>query len=207
MFLKTSQSGYTRNGEQFARGSFLIVFSHNQYKWESQNNTPHVDLHGQTFDVASGDGFVVQKTCRCAGTDLYINGRKIDTFAPGDELPNVPSYYLRYCPVHSGEYKTMPTELSRKLYACVRHVSLRQMGHWMIGSARIAGQSVTCSGAYGSDGLTRDYEELNADARAKVTELPADLIETFWKGGGHNTSGNEAPAMREWALKTLKGGK
>ena len=141
MFIRQSQSGYDRSGEQFARGSFLMFFSHNPYKWAEEN--------GKTFH-------------------------------------------------------DFPAALKGKLYACVRHVYLHQLGHWMMGTARIAGQSVTVRGAYGSDGLTMDYEKLTPAARAKLIEVPTELAETFWHGGGHNTAGPEAPAMREWALKTFK---
>ncbi len=140
MFLKQSRSGYNRQGEQFARGSFLLVFSNNQHKWAEETGK---------------------------------------------------------------DWRDFPSENRRKLYACVRHVSLRQMGPWMMGSARIAGQSVTVSGSYGSDGLPGDYERLTLAARAKLVEIPAELTEMFWQGGGHNCAGNEAAAMREWALKTL----
>lgn len=199
MFIKSSQSGYNRHGEQFARGSFLMVFSHNQYTWEEQNNRPHFEEHGKLFkrdgdrwiETTDGDGIA----CQCAGSAPYTY----------DSADKVPSYYLKYCPVHSGEYKTMPSELNRKLYACVRHVSLHQMGHWMTGTARIAGQSVTVSGSYGSDGLPMDYEKLIPAARVKLVELPADLTEEFWKGGGHNSAGSEASAMRRWALEAFKG--
>lgn len=140
MFIKSSRSGYNRHGEQFARGSFLLVFSHNKFKWAEET--------GQ-------------------------------------------------------HWNDFPKDLERKLYACVRHVSLNQCGHWMIGTARIAGQSITVSGSYGGDGLPKDYEKLTPAARQKLTEVPADLAEQFWNGGGHNTAGAEAPAMRQWALQTF----
>lgn len=196
MFIKSSQRGYTRDGEQWARGSFLMVFSRNKHKWEDKNNRARVECHGQVFDVATGDGFTIQKTCTCRGTD----------WRPEYGESDVPSYYLAYCPVHAGEYRKAPEdkEWGRKLYACVRHVSLRQMGHWMMGAARIAGQSVTVSGSYGSDGLPMDYEDLTPAAQAKLVELPPDLADKFWAGGGHNEAGNEAFAMRDWALAAFK---
>lgn len=197
MFIKRSQSGYSRHGEQFARGSFLLVFSHNSYKWEEQNNRAQIEHHGKVFEIVQGNGFVLTETCRCKGTD----------YRPFPDNPHditVPAYYTKYCPVHGREYKTMPSELTRKLYACVRHVSLKQFGHFMMGTARIGGQSITVSGSYGSDGLTRDYEELTLAAREHLVELPFELAEEFWKGGGHNTCGSEAPAMRTWALKTFR---
>lgn len=195
MFIKQSQSGYNRSGEQFVRGSFLMVFSHNPYKWEKENNEPHFADHGKTFDVVNGEGFTIKKTCQCAGQSPYTY----------DEASKVPKFYLKYCPVHGSEYKHMPSELSRVLYACVRHVSLRQFGHFMMGTARIAGQSVTVSGSYGSDGLPMDYEKLTPLARAKLVRVPDELTEQFWAGGGHNCAGEEAPAIRQWALETFRG--
>lgn len=196
MFIKKSQSGYNRHGEQFARGSFLILFSHNQHKWEDKNNTPHFETHGQSFEVVTGDGFTIQRTCHCAGSS--------HSYTKAEEIP---PYYLKYCPVHGNEYKTAPAELEGKLYACVRHVSLRQLGHFMMGSARIAGQSITVSGAYGADGLTSDYESLTKAAQTKLTEVPKEVAAQFWKGGGWNNAGPEAPIMRKWALETFKSNK
>lgn len=80
MFVKKSQGGYTRHGEQFARGSFLILFSHNSHKWEEQHNTPHFSDHGKTFDVTHGNGFVIQKTCQCAGQYPH-------TYTTAEEVP------------------------------------------------------------------------------------------------------------------------
>lgn len=37
MFISNSHRGYTRDGQQRAAGRFLILFSHNQYKWADQN--------------------------------------------------------------------------------------------------------------------------------------------------------------------------
>jgi len=102
-------------------------------------------------------------------------------------------------------WREFPPELERELYACVRKVALRQLGHFMMGTARIAGQSVTISGAYGNDGLPCDYETLTPAARAKLTPVPPDLTKAFWKGGGHNSAGREAPAMREWAERLIEG--
>ena len=50
----------------------------------------------------------------------------------------------------------------------------------MMGQARIAGQSVIVSGAYGSDGLTLDYEKLTLAARGKLVRLPEELEAKFW---------------------------
>jgi len=90
-----------------------------------------------------------------------------------------------------------------ELYAAVRHVSLHQFGHFMMGFARIAGQRITVSGAYGNDGLPDDYDKLTPQAQSKLTPLPADLTEIFWKGDGHNSTGNEREPMLKWALQTF----
>ncbi len=199
MFL-TSKRSYTRDGQQTARGRFLILFSHNQYKWEEQNNTPHYELHGQSFDVVTGNGFVIKHQCQCAGSAPFSY----------TEAMEVPYYYLHHCLVHAGEYKRMPSDMTRKLYAHVCYVSMKQLGHFMMGYARtlkVHGKSWTnlcLSGTYGSDGLPCDYEDLTPDSQKKLVLVPPDLAEKFWKGGGHNSAGDEASAMFDWALATFK---
>lgn len=82
----------------------------------------------------------------------------------------------------------------------VRKVAMRQMGHWMMGSARIRGVSITLSGTYGGDGLTCDVAR---DLYELGVELPEELYEKWNKGGGHNSGGSEMPALREWAIQTM----
>jgi hypothetical protein len=71
----------------------------------------------------------------------------------------------------------------------------------MMGSVRIKGKSLTVSGAYGSDGLPksvpREIWELGV-------ELPQDLYDKWNTGGGWNSAGSEAQAVRDWALATFK---
>lgn len=86
------------------------------------------------------------------------------------------------------------------LRAVVRKVALRQFGHFVMGRARIAGRSFTVSGAYGSDGLPLTVP---ADVYALGVEVPAELHAAWNNGGGWNSCGSEAPAMREWAIKTF----
>lgn len=142
MFIHSSQGGYDRHGEQFARGSFLLLFSHNEFKWAEETGK---------------------------------------------------------------HWKEFPHEKRHNLYACVRHVSLHQMGAWMMGTARIAGQSVTVSGAYGHDGLPGDYEKLTPAAREKLVQVPQEIADIFWKSDdGWNSAGSEGPTMKKWALETFK---
>ena len=88
--------------------------------------------------------------------------------------------------------------------ALVRHTALSQCGHFMMGVARVYGQSLTLSGAYGGDGLPVDVSRAVYD---KATPLPESLYEAWKLGGGWNDAGTEAPAMRDWAIATFEGGR
>ncbi len=90
------------------------------------------------------------------------------------------------------------------LYAVVRSATLSQCGHWMMGSINLANLPVTVSGSYGGDGLPMDLAKLSEAQRRLLTRVPFDLAVEFWSGGGWNSAGKEAPAMREWALANLK---
>ena len=87
-----------------------------------------------------------------------------------------------------------------KIRAIVRKVALHQCGHWMMGTARIHGQSITLSGSYGGDGLTTDVptEVYNAGV-----PLPEELIKAWTNGGGWNSAGDEGPAVRKWAIENF----
>jgi hypothetical protein len=109
----------------------------------------------------------------------------------------------------------VPVEDRRKVYAHVCHVSMKQLGQFMMGESktlqvskaygdRPAPNNLILSGTYGDDGLTCDYEDLTAESRAKLVLVPVDLAEKFWHGGGWNSAGSEAQDMRDWAVKTFK---
>lgn len=90
--------------------------------------------------------------------------------------------------------------------AAIRRVALRQLGHWMLGYANIGGRWYGISGAYGSDGLPRSVPMA---AYLCGIEIPEGLQAAWNAGGGWNSAGSEAPAMRAWALEnydTLIGG-
>jgi hypothetical protein len=87
--------------------------------------------------------------------------------------------------------------------ALVRFASLHQLGHFMMGSCRAFGHTIQLSGAYGGDGLPRGVPREVYD---KAIDVPAELIAAWNTGGGWNGAGSEAPAMREWALKTFPDG-
>ena len=92
-------------------------------------------------------------------------------------------------------------DMRPQLYALVRQVAMRQLGHWMMGNANIKGHWFTLSGDYGNDGLpmTMDDDAVPDDA----VPLPDDLCRAFWEGGGHNCAGREAPKLKAWALDYL----
>jgi len=87
-----------------------------------------------------------------------------------------------------------------EIRAVVRKVALRQFGHFMMGHAMVQGKRLTISGSYGSDGLpvTVPPEVFNI-----AIPLPFELLAAWNVGGGHNGSGSEAEAMRQWAMANL----
>lgn len=84
--------------------------------------------------------------------------------------------------------------------ALVRHTALRQLGHWMMGFVRVGKHRLTVSGSYGGDGLPMSVPE---DVYERAIPIPAELYEAWKNGGGWNSAGSEAPAMRKWALENL----
>jgi len=84
--------------------------------------------------------------------------------------------------------------------AIVRKVALSQLGPWMMGTARIQGQSITISGAYGNNGLPKTVSEKIYN---EATPIPRALYNLWSIGDGWNSCGSEAPAMRKWALENL----
>lgn len=128
MFITRGRGGYTRGGQQFASGEFLIV----------------------------------------AGGHTYIDGKMT-------KLP---------------------------LRAAVRFVRMQQLGNFMMALTTIGSMKrISLSGAYGGDGLPMDAEEV---PYGLMLQLPPELEAEFWAGGGHNSAGEEAPKMREWALANYK---
>ena len=97
-----------------------------------------------------------------------------------------------------------------ELRAVVRHVRMRQLGHFMMGVIRLAGQRISESGTYGDDGLpvSLDHKDIPKEAALHIWNaavvVPVDLQQKFWEGGGHNSAGSEGPAFLEWATNNLK---
>lgn len=77
--------------------------------------------------------------------------------------------------------------------AAVRKVALHQVGHFMIGYARLFGHTFVVSGTYGSDGLPMTVPH---DVFLRCTPVPRALYDAWAYGGGHNSAGLEASDMR-----------
>lgn len=90
---------------------------------------------------------------------------------------------------------------SGPIKCCVRKCALRQLGHWMMGRVAIYGQHYTVSGSYGHDGLPMSVSQEAYDRLTVI--LPPELQEAWNKGGGWNSAGSEAEAVRKWALANL----
>jgi hypothetical protein len=92
-----------------------------------------------------------------------------------------------------------------KLYAYVGRVTLKQLGHFMMGSLRIGNQWLTVSGTYGSDGNTMDYEKVLPQYRHHLVEVPPAIADIFWAGeGGWNSAGSEGPVMHKYGMSLLR---
>ena len=77
-----------------------------------------------------------------------------------------------------------------EIRALVRQVALRQLGHFMMGTARVKNHSITLSGTYGGDGLTVDVPAVVFN---EGVPLPAPIWNAWNKGR------NEV--VRNWARK------
>lgn len=113
---------------------------------------------------------------------------------------------ITYCPkcgsshLNVGRFLSFQDANNAPIRAIVRRVSLRQLGHFMMGFARVGKHRLTVSGAYGADGLVMSVP---SDVYERGVELPKTLKDAWSNGGGWNSAGSEADAMREWALENL----
>lgn len=113
-----------------------------------------------------------------------------------------------------------PSGNSRELRAFARHVKMRQLGHWMMGSIKIGNYSLSVSGGFGSDGLPfslgkhykKDGEGIEFTPQQKMAiwdqlvPVPQELAERYWKAddGWNSVPGSVAPDFRKWANENVK---
>jgi hypothetical protein len=158
-------------------GMFLALFTHNEGLAEEEANPP---VLGPVYPPWRQQERIESKhagQCSCAGE---------------------PYYYAKYCPVHKSTY-VLPNTNQHKLYAYVGRVTLKQLGHFMMGNIRIGNQWLTVSGTYGSNGNSMDYEKVLPQYRHHLVEVPDNIADIFWAGeGGHNSAGSEGPAMHKY---------
>jgi hypothetical protein len=126
---------------------------------------------------------------------MYLNGH--EGYVGGDQYATGDFLIIFEKPAASIHERPLRPELR----ALVRRVRLRQTGHFMMGSAQIAGKhTVALSGAYGGDGLPCDLKDDQGHLWERLHPLPPELQDAFWGGGGHNTVGREWPKLWRWAL-------
>lgn len=120
---------------------------------------------------------------------LYMDDTApLEMQAAGYSLPKEPERMVEGC------------LLPNWVHAFVVYTRYTQCGQFMMGRARWHGHKLILSGAYGADGL---FDRVPYAIWNQATQLPNELYLAWANGGGHNSAGNEAPAMRKWAVETL----
>lgn len=96
------------------------------------------------------------------------------------------------------------------LYANARKVAMSQCGQFMMGIARIGGNSIVVSGQFGSDGLpkhmgTEPWHTLRAETLPYFTKLPDSVASSYWHSGAdyHAGKSGDYTMLRAWALASL----
>lgn len=172
--------GYKRNGEQWARGAFLVLFTRCEPSYWTFNGKVVSSVELQEDEA--------RKVCG--------EGRRFP-FGPGnckEELPDV-------LVLHGQRWITNEHGGMVVRAFVIPDLRMHQCGHFMMGHVDLklrdgTTHPLSLSGTYGGDGLPCDADLVLWD---RLHELPLDLQDTFWRGGGHNGAGAEGPAMRKWA--------
>lgn len=215
MFITSKYAGYNRHGEQVAAGLFLILmqpqndsgqFPSHQDACQTcgANRQTHEERRAVPVPSCSTHSVVARIKARAAAgikpseiTDAEIDAWTINEFEQGCESCAA----VREIKARIGCIYFRAVNVNYPIKAIVRHTSLKELGPWMMGFARVQGHRITLSGSYGADGLICTVPD--AVYSAHGLELPADLREAWNKGGGWNSAGSEAPLMRKWALANL----
>jgi hypothetical protein len=181
MYIKTKYAGYNRHGEQSSAGYFLILM---QPKWES-TKYPHYQPECATCGRLSSEheNKMIATECSYHGIVERLRQRaRMKQEATDEDL--IPSF-VPGCP-ECEEVARLKAEAgcqffkaqsnSYPLRAIVRYVRMRQLGHFMMGSARINGHSLTLSGSYGSDGLPTSVPDEIYDAGVELPQYLYDVL-------------------------------
>ena len=220
MFITTKYSGYNRHGEQTAAGRFLILMqpktestqyptyatecvcgkTREQHEEEQKTAIPDCPEHGTTARLRKlrelrslfGAESDVCKAYEAEMDKMFFE--KHDRHVAGCPECDAHTAYYSVCRYFRLKHITYP------IRGIVRYVRMKQLGHFMMGSATVGKHRLILSGSYGSDGLPDSVPDEVYEAGV---ELPKELIEQWNTGGGWNDAGSEAPAMREWALATF----
>lgn len=201
MFITSKYSGYNRHGEQCAAGLFLILLEpkNDSGRYPTRSNVCATcgRIESAHNELLSGEVKEISDKLRRAWRYIF-DARTKDNAEDSMDTAEVIMDAARR--VEGCRY-FLPASINYPIRAIVRHTSMRQLGHFMMGFARVLGHRITLSGSYGGDGLTCTVPDAVYDAGI---ELPGELREAWNNGGGWNSSGSEDPMMRKWALENLQ---
>jgi hypothetical protein len=123
-------------------------------------------------------------------------------------------WYTRNGQHSSGAFLMLFCREGRELRACVRHVKLTQIGHFMIGQVKFGPWEFVLSGGFGSDGLPINLSGYTTEKMTpeevdhfweQLVSVPQELAEKYWKSESHNgIAASVANDLRKWALANLK---
>lgn len=186
MFISKRGHGYyDGHGQHSGRGLYLALFAWNDFKAQDE--------------LADACAECAERRARRAAWEA------------NPTYQAAPGIFQTRCDTHQALRSGLPIPKypngEGKLWATVRSCSLHQCGHFMMGTIRIGGKSITVSGPIGHDGLPLDLQEVPKASRLKLVEVPEDVATTYWKDNGHNDVGRAATPLREWALEAFKEGK
>ena len=83
----------------------------------------------------------------------------------------------------------------RRTTAFVRHVRLEQLGHFMMGHAKLGGVTLTVSGPFGGDGNTMSFPPFMFNAGVPV---PPELMDRW------NATDDGGHCLQAWAMDNLR---
>lgn len=185
MFIRKHTHGGYRGTEQVSgRGDYLALFAWNEFKAMDEVRIACSDCCMLT--IARADAMARWQT---------PEGTQADR-----EAYNWP----QRCEKHDRISEPAPEKYPNgrpKLWALIRSCSLHQCGHFMMGTIRVGGVSITVSGSIGHDGLPLDLQAVPADYRDRLIEVPEDVATAYWTDDtGHNDVGAVRPTLQSWAL-------